>query len=127
MIVRIGCVCAMMGIAMVAAKAEDRIDYPSVAAAREALLAKPGARAHDESGWLVVEEPNVTWTFAPEGHEAHPSVARRDLVEEDGRLYVRTEIRCEAAKEACDRLNQAFQDLNERMMQSLEDAARGAE
>jgi hypothetical protein len=106
------------------AAAETQIESPSVAEARKALLGKPGAKSHDEQGWTVIQDGDVTWTFAPAGHEAEPAVAKRQIVSQDGQFFIRTEILCEAATAPCDRLKQSFDDLNAAMMKEMEKAAK---
>lgn len=109
------------------AHGQSRIEYKSVEEARTALLAKPGVTAQDQSGWLVVNDGGTMWTFAPEGHEASPAVVRRQIVEQDGRLFIHTELLCQAAKPPCDRLNQTFQDLNAQMMKAMEEKAKSVQ
>jgi hypothetical protein len=122
---------AMVGLCMLAlmvwegsAFAQSRIEYKTVEEARTALLAKPGVSSQDESGWLVVNDANVMWTFAPQNHEANPAVVRRQIVEQDGGLFIHTELLCEAAKAPCDRLHKTFEDLNAQMMKAMQDAAK---
>jgi len=101
---------------------QSQIEYASVAEAKAALLAIPGVQTQNQQGWLIVnEKPGVNWSFAPEDHEAHPAVGKRQLLQgDDGRFHVRTDLMCEASKEACDRLHASYQALDEAMMKSLE-------
>ena len=120
------CVLALLASGNLAL-AQTRIEYKTVAEARATLLAKPGATSQDESGWLVVNDANVMWTFAPEGHEASPAVVRRQIVEQDGRLFIHTELMCEGSKEPCDRLHKTFEDLNAQMIKAMEEAAKSSQ
>lgn len=61
---------------------------------------------------------NVIWTFTVPGHPAHPSVVCRQPVEEPGKdLQIRMDVQCSAAEVACEKLVDAFEDLNRRMLQ----------
>ncbi len=61
---------------------------------------------------------NVIWTFTVAGHPAHPSVVCRQPVEEPGKdLQIRMDVQCSAAEAACEKLVDAFEDLNRRMLQ----------
>ncbi|MGE0213119.1 MAG: hypothetical protein AB7S41_15630 [Parvibaculaceae bacterium] len=120
------CVLALL-VGQGSALAQSRIEYKTVEEARTTLLAKPGVKSQDESGWLVVNDANVMWTFAPVNHEANPAVVRRQIIEQDGGLFIHTELLCEAAKAPCDRLNKTFQDLNAQMMKAMEEAAKSSQ
>lgn len=101
---------------------QSQIEYSTVAEAKEALSAKAGVKVQRQEGWLIFNDgPSVIWSFAPEDHEAWPAVGKRQLLQgDDGRFYVRTDLMCEASKEACDRLHASYQALDEAMMKSLE-------
>lgn len=91
------------------AQSANGIGYVSVAAARQAMLAKPTVSQRDErQGWLVVtDQPGddfTTWTFTPKGHPAHPTVVRRDIVFKRGNPTLVTRMHCEARTRACDAL-----------------------
>jgi hypothetical protein len=90
------------------------IEFPSVEAARKALLLKRNAKPRYEQGWLVVNDPGTQaiWSFVPVGHDAYPAVVKRTVVERRGQLVVEMDIRCEASKVACDALVAQFQALN---------------
>jgi hypothetical protein len=102
------------------AAAQTGIEYASVAEARRALPEKPGVTSKTEDGWFIVEEPgSVIWSFPPLDHEAHPSVAKRTLEQDRGSFYVKTEIKCEAAMAACDRLLELYKLLDVRMNEAI--------
>lgn len=106
--------------ASAAAQTGSGIEYRTVAEARAAVPKRPGAKAEQKGEWLVVTEPGATsWTFTGPGHEAHPAVAKRVLLEQGGRFFIRTEIKCEAAKAPCDRLHEAFNLLDQQMHRAL--------
>jgi hypothetical protein len=94
------------------------IPYASVAEALAALRVKD--RVHfwrASSGWIMAKDINeqTIWSFTPDDHYAHPSVGRRRFVERDGRLYQQNEIRCDAEKAACDRLQVDYPMLDSSM------------
>lgn len=95
------------------AEASD-IGYPTVEAARSALLARDDIRMSRADGWLSIEDPAnlAIWTFAPEDDPAHPAVVRRTVLERDGQVVIRMDIRCEGAPAACDALEEHFLSLN---------------
>lgn len=102
--------------AAVATPAQDEgdIGFPSVEAARSALLARDDVRMSRTDGWLSIEDPaNMSiWTFAPEDDPAHPAVVRRSVLDRDGQVVIRMDIRCEGDAAACDALEEHFLSLN---------------
>ena len=98
------------------------IGYPSVDAARKELLAKPGVRAVEQQGWLIIDDQKEMslWSFTPQSHEAHPAAVKRTILKKDGAMFVRMNVLCGASKEACDRLVAEFNALNDRMRQDIE-------
>ena len=103
----------------VEAGAQGGVGYKSVAEARKAVTALPGAKASEQQGWLIVEQMPVMWSFAPAGHEAYPTAVKRTVVQRDGRIDIDMSVLCEAPKPACDRLVESFKGLNEQMKRSL--------
>lgn len=103
------------------------IGYQSVAEALAALKEKPGASVEVKDGWTLISIGHTLWTFTAEGHEAHPSAVKRELVDRDGAFLLEMSILCEATTEPCDRLAQEFAKLNQRataeMRQGLAAAA----
>jgi hypothetical protein len=93
-------------------------EYGSVAAAATALRAKAGVQFRNEHGWLIAEDARerTLWSFSPPDHPAHPSVVRRKVVEENGRVTLSTNVFCEATKKPCEALVREFDALNERAM-----------
>lgn len=83
---------------------------------------KPGVSINElkPSGWIIVNEPrSIMWSFTPVGHYAHPAVVRREVVERDGGVALEMRALCQADKASCDKLIREFQELNERMRQSM--------
>ncbi len=62
----------------------------------------------------------TTWTFTVAGHPAHPSAVCRQVVKDGDRLRIDTNIACSAAEAECEKLANAFEELNQRMLQDLE-------
>lgn len=84
------------------------IGYVSVSAARKALAAKPSAQSAEHGGWTIITDEAgddfTTWTFAPKGHPAFPTVVRRDIVFKNGNPTLVTRVLCESRRGACDAL-----------------------
>ncbi len=96
------------------------IEFKTVAAARTALLAKPGVKQSSNDGWLIIEDTDgALWSFTPQSHYANPSVGRRSLLQKDGEFVVQTQILCQAQKPQCDRLKADYETLDKRMTEAL--------
>jgi hypothetical protein len=96
----------------------DAINDATVSEIQAALRAKPGVRfSRNSEGWTIANDTDgAIWSFPPEDHYAYPSAGRRRLVGNgDSGYRVRTDIRCEAAKSACDRLRDDYVLLDQRM------------
>jgi len=97
----------------------SEIEYSSVAEALTVLSKKEGIKLNVSQGWTIITEDNgaiiTMWSFAPEENPAYPAIAKRVFYDEEGGWYVVMSILCEANKEACDKFNQDFVDLNEEM------------
>jgi hypothetical protein len=117
---------AVLALTSATAIAQTTIEYGSAAEAKAALQAKPGVTFELQNGWLIVNDgKDVTWSFPPEGHDAYPAVAKRVLVEDaDGRFRVLTSIKCEASKEACDRLAKSYEELDKAMLKAAEEMVK---
>jgi hypothetical protein len=96
-------------------------DYPSAAAALQALRVKPGVNISVQSGWTVVEDGATlsVWSFTPAGHRAHPAAVKRRVVQQGSNFLVETSVLCQAAKPDCDALLADFEKLNERARDDL--------
>lgn len=90
------------------------LGYPTVAAALQALVAKPGVLVSVQRDWTIVEDPaeRAVWSFAPAGHAAYPAVVKRSTVERDGSVSLDMRALCQAAKPACDALMAQFEQMN---------------
>ena len=97
------------------------IGYPSVAAALQALHAKPGVAFRNQDGWTIAEDQAelTFWSFPPASHPAYPSAVKRQLVKTGGDLQLEMNIACEAAKDACEALVAKFQQVNQQMIQAM--------
>jgi hypothetical protein len=109
-------------LALGAHAADDpTIDYPSVAAALDALRADPAAQFESDAGWIVVatsERGNpVLWSFTPPGHPAHPAVVKRTAVEQKGTGYMELATLCQAPEADCFRLLDDFRQVNQELAQ----------
>jgi hypothetical protein len=103
------------------------IGYPTVAAALEALKAKPGTTLRMQGGWTIVNDPgeSAVWSFTPPGHAAYPAAIKRYVFQKDGAMMVRMTALCQAEKSACDRLIEEFKELNERAGRQMREKKEG--
>ncbi|MGJ5175594.1 hypothetical protein ACQR16_03165 [Bradyrhizobium oligotrophicum] len=99
----------------------DDLGYPDVAAAMAGLRAKPGVRSSSQSGWIVFEDSAAqsVWSFPPSNHAAYPTAIRRRIVQQGNDIFVKMDVRCEAAKPACDAVVAEFARLNGQVRQNL--------
>ena len=97
------------------------IGYATVQEAFDALKTKPGVEIREERGWRVANDKNerTLWSFTPEGHPAHPAVAKRTVIEKDGAIWLDLNVHCEAAKDPCDQFVRDFQALNDRIKTNM--------
>jgi hypothetical protein len=77
---------------------------------------------HRDKGYVALHDKarQVTWTFTLPGHPAHPSVICRQPVQEGKGWRIEMGVSCRAADAACEKLVDAFDKLNERLVQDLE-------
>jgi hypothetical protein len=95
--------------------ASEEFEYPSVAAALTALKARWDLeRFSRDDGWLGFSDSRnkAIWTFAPAGHPAYPAVVKRTMTQDGNTVKVKTTAKCEAPKDACDKLLAEFRELD---------------
>jgi hypothetical protein len=104
-------------------EAQSNIEYKSVSEAMAALRAKTGTEISLQNNWTIVSEPalHVIWSFAPEGNSAYPSVVKRVLTQNDGKIGIEMGVICQASKNACDGLVREFIQLNENIRSSFQE------
>jgi hypothetical protein len=110
--------CALGGHAAFAADDEPApIGQANVAAVLEALRADASAQFREQRGWTVVASREaghaVQWFFTPEGHEAHPAVVKRTVVDDHGVGTIDLVALCHVEQLACDRLLDDFRQQHE--------------
>ena len=91
------------------------------------LRSRRGVTITNQGGWTVVDDrENLTlWSFTPPGHPAHPAGVKRTIVKDSsGNVSVVMSARCGASKTACDKLWSEFNELNNRMRQSIQSDLR---
>lgn len=93
----------------------DTVGYASVAAALQALRARPDVVISEQHGWIVADDRanNTLWSFTPKGHPAFPAAVKREIVQKKEGIFIDMSVRCEASKQACDNLVVEFQKLND--------------
>jgi hypothetical protein len=111
------CISANAQVSPLPETPDSGIEYKSVAEALESLRAKPNVEISVQGTWTIVEETaNYTlWSFAPKGHAAYPAVVKRQVVQKDGMVSIKTGVICEATKTACDALVREFMQMNENL------------
>ena len=100
------------------------LPYKRVTEALADLKARPGAEVNiaQPSGWTIIsfKNPMEVWSFAPEGHYSYPSAVRRAVRESpEKHVYIDMAVLCEADKVPCDKLVREFQELSNRMAESM--------
>jgi hypothetical protein len=104
----------------------NKTGYPTVAAALEALKAKPGTKVTVSEKWTTIEDMEgrdiVLWSFTHPEHPAHPSVVKRAMQARADGFYIDMNVRCEVVdRAACAALVRSFQTLNEKVRQAARD------
>jgi hypothetical protein len=109
-----------------AAQSDDLCGRPQQTA--QALLeslskAEKLPEIHRDKAYVVLNDQarDTIWTFTVAGHPAHPSAVCRHFIRDgDGRLRIEMGVACSAQEAECEKLVNAFQELNQRMIQDLE-------
>lgn len=117
-----------LGYIFTANAATSTIGFSSVAEALKTVEKQTGARVitTEPDKWTIVnidarDGGMEQWSFTPEGHYAHPAVAKRTIkVGADGQIYLESAYLCEAQKEPCDRLVKEFETLNEQIRNNIQ-------
>jgi hypothetical protein len=93
------------------------LGYSSVAEARRSVANLPGVNSKSLDGWYIVEDPirKVSWTFPNIDKIGYPSVIRRRVVEDKGKVSIETTILCEAEEIDCKQLVQSFAALDRKL------------
>lgn len=90
--------------------------------ALKALRALPQVREREENDWVVLQDfqQQVFWSVTTPGNGWHPSIVRRELVEEAGEVSVAMQMRCGASRPACAALMETFKASNESLRMSAQ-------
>src|SRR5262245_55651597 len=77
---------------------------------------------HRDKAYIALHDKarDTTWTFTVAGHPAHPSAVCRRAVQDGDRLRIEMGISCGASEAECEKLVDAFEQMNQRMIQDLE-------
>jgi hypothetical protein len=80
------------------------------------------AEIHRDKAYVALHDKarDTTWTFTVAGHPAHPSAVCRRPVKDGDRLRIEMNVACGAPEAECEKLVDAFENLNQRMLQDLE-------
>ena len=110
----------IVGLCSTLALAEEPA-FESVSSVLEHLQAQQDVQIRTEQGWTIAEDPTnmALYTFTTEGHDAHPAVFMRKVVQSDGAVSLRSWGICEAEQEPCDSLSADFEALNDRIRQEM--------
>lgn len=116
---------ALLGLAAAPALGQDLCGRPTEAP--EALLQRLAKteklpEIHRDKAYVALHDKarGTTWTFTVAGHPAHPSAVCRRPVQDGERLRIEMNVSCSAAEAECEKLVNAFQALNQRMLRDLE-------
>ncbi|WP_444942762.1 molecular chaperone DnaJ [Microbulbifer sp. ZKSA006] len=93
----------------------------SVGATLTELKSDPKVSIRNSKGWTIatLDTGRVMWSFTPQGHPAHPSFVKREVIEKDGSVYIDTTARCGAEKSICDQLVRDFIELNNKIKSEM--------
>ncbi len=85
------------------------------------LKLNPEIEMRKNRGWTIARSDTLRsiWSFAPENHEAYPSYVKREVVEENGTVFIETTAQCGATKTVCDKLVQDFITLNNQVRENI--------
>jgi len=115
----------VLGLAVIPALAEDLCGRPMEAP--EALFQRlvkteKLPEVHRDKPYVALHDKNknTTWTFTVAGHPAHPSAVCRRLVQDGERWRIDMNASCSAPEAECEKLVNAFQELNQQMLDELE-------
>jgi len=91
--------------------------YDNVLEALESLKLDKNSEVSESDGWVIVNDNSnkALWSFAPKTHQSYPSVVRRAIVEKNGKIVIRTQVRCSAKRSICDLLVKDFMALNQKI------------
>jgi hypothetical protein len=94
--------------------AGSSIGFSSPAEALATLHARSDVEFSMFNGWTIasIKSDKTVWSFAPISNSASPAAVKREVVEVDGKVQIRTSVLCVASKAACDDLVLAFLRLN---------------
>ena len=90
-------------------------------AALFADISKSLTKTADVNGYVAFVDTAhpAVWTFTKPGHEAHPSVVCRTVINKpDGSVSIDMRVICIGTDAACDRLVATFKELNERTVEA---------
>ena len=81
----------------------------------------PNVEIRQNEGWTIASSraASTLWSFTPENHPAHPSFVKREVVKENGSIFIRTTAKCGAEKLVCDQLIRDFIELNNRVRKDV--------
>jgi hypothetical protein len=98
------------------------IGYPTVEAALKDLHSHADVEFREEHGWTTASDKshNTVWSFPPEGNPAYPSAVKRMAVQDGKGVSMKMDVLCQASLNACDKLVEDFNALNERVRQSMQ-------
>jgi len=85
------------------------------------LKSNPDARISNDRGWEIVsvKSERALYSFTPESHPAYPSYVKREVVESEGRVQIKTSVKCRAEKNVCDQLVKDFIALNNQIKEKV--------
>jgi hypothetical protein len=77
---------------------------------------------HRDKAYIALHDKarDTTWTFTVAGHPAHPTAVCRRPVQSGDRVSIEMHVTCSAPEAECEKLVNAFQELNRRLVQDLE-------
>jgi hypothetical protein len=93
-----------------------------IPAMRERISQLPGAtiaEGQNPNFIVIITASGHLWNFTKPNHPAHPAIACRRVVKVGEQFHVETHLRCQAAKNRCDKLAADYATLAQKMTETL--------
>jgi hypothetical protein len=104
---------------------DDARDLFRKVRASRAITKQP--EASDRFEIYATGDSLIQWVFTKKSEPAYPAITCRRMYQEaNGSWHQTRNMRCDASREACDRLFSEFQSLDEQMRQQLVERTAGS-
>jgi hypothetical protein len=85
------------------------------------LRSDPNVQVRVDRGWQIaaVKSERTIYSFTPVIHPAYPSYVKREVIEQNGSVFIKTSAHCGAEKNVCDQLVKDFIELNNKVKEEI--------